>query len=167
MESVPLSPLVTERRQAAMAVLAEGTTGEIARLLADSDATEIARCLETIGPLPPHADVRDAESGLVMVRGRIGGDGAPFNVGEATVARSAVQLATGEIGFGYVLGRDHAKAQLIAYCDALMQRDECRDVVERVVVAPIKARVDAGREVRAEQAAATKVEFFTLVRGEG
>src|SRR5262249_43560801 len=142
-------------RRAAMAVLAEGTTAEIARLLAG------------IGPLPTHREIRKAESGLVMVRGRIGGDGAPFNFGEATVSRSAVQLATGEIGFGYVLGRDQAKAQLIAYCDALMQRDECRDVLERVVLAPIRSRVDTTRAVRAEQAAATKVEVFTPGRGEG
>ena len=151
----PAAADLTGRRRAAMAVLAEGTTAEIARLMAG------------IGPLPTHREIRKAESGLVMLRGRIGGDGAPFNVGEATVSRSAVQLATGEIGFGYVLGRDAAKAQLIAYCDALMQRDECRDIVERVVLAPIRSRIDAAREVRAEQAAATKVDFFTLVRGEG
>ena len=54
-----------------------------------------------------------------MLRGRIGGDGAPFNFGEATVSRCAVRLATGETGFGYVLGRDHEKARLIALCDAL------------------------------------------------
>ena len=61
-----------------------------------------------------------------MVRGRIGGDGAPFNVGEATVTRAAVRLASGEIGFGYVLGRDHEKARLIALCDALLQTDRYR-----------------------------------------
>jgi len=137
-----------------MAVLAEGSTAEIEWLL--------SRC----GPLPVHQEIRKAESGLVMVRGRIGGDGAPFNVGEATVSRSAVRLDTGEVGFGYVLGRDHAKARLIACCDALMQRDEHRDIVERVVLAPIRRRVRMARQVKREQAAATKVEFYTLVRGE-
>lgn len=143
------------RRQAVMAVLAEGTAAEIARLLAH------------VGPLPVHREIRRAESGLVMLRGRIGGDGAPFNVGEATVSRSAVHLESGEVGFGYVLGRDHDKARLIAFCDALMQRDEFQDRVERLVVAPIKKRVDTARQTKAEQAAATKVEFYTLVRGEG
>ncbi len=65
-----------------------------------------------------------AEDGLVMVRGRIGGDGAPFNLGEATVTRAAVRLASGEVGFGYVLGRDREKARLIALCDALLQSDQ-------------------------------------------
>lgn len=145
---------LAQRRRTAMAVLADSSADEIARLLAHA------------GPLPLHHEIRKAESGLVMVRGRIGGDGAPFNFGEATVSRSAVQLETGEIGYGYVLGRDHPKAQMIAYCDAMMQRDEFRGAIERVVIAPIRKRVAQTREAKAEQIAATKVEFFTLVRGE-
>jgi alpha-D-ribose 1-methylphosphonate 5-triphosphate synthase subunit PhnG len=143
------------RRQEAMAVLARATVAEIDQRLAE------------MGPVPPYQEIRKAESGLVMVRGRIGGDGAPFNVGEATVSRSAVALATGEVGFGYVLGRDQAKARLIACCDALMQRAEFQEIMERVVLAPIRMRQGAARDTKAEQAAATKVEFFTLVRGEG
>src|SRR5215472_6012178 len=115
------------QRKAAMAVLAR------------SAASDIATRLKMVA-LPDHQDLRETENGLVMVRGRIGGDGAPFNLGEATVSRAAVRLASGEIGFGYVLGRDHAKARLIAYCDALMQRGEHRDAVERVVLAPIRER---------------------------
>ena len=105
------------RRKAAMAVLAH------------SDAAEIAGRLEAIA-LPAHEDLREPENGLVMVRGRIGGDGAPFNLGEATVSRAAVRLATGEVGFGYMLGRDRQKARLIALCDALVQSDEFADAVE-------------------------------------
>ncbi|HEY2136275.1 MAG TPA: phosphonate C-P lyase system protein PhnG, partial [Xanthobacteraceae bacterium] len=70
-------------------------------------------------------------------------------------------------GFGYVLGRDHAKAQLIAYCDALLQHGEYRPILEQVVLAPMRRRARTARDLKAEQAAATKVEFFTLVRGEG
>ena len=74
--------------------------------------------------MPAHEDLREAENGLVMVRGRIGGDGAAFNLGETTVTRAAVRLATGEVGFGYTLGRDREKARMIALCDALVQSDE-------------------------------------------
>jgi alpha-D-ribose 1-methylphosphonate 5-triphosphate synthase subunit PhnG len=102
-----------------------------------------------------------------MVRGRIGGDGPPFNFGEATVTRAAVKLETGETGFGYVLGRDLAKARLVALCDALVQNATYRNVIERNVVAPIRTRVDAARQRKQQQVAATRVEFFTLVRGEG
>jgi alpha-D-ribose 1-methylphosphonate 5-triphosphate synthase subunit PhnG len=137
-----------------MLVLAEAAVGEIEALLGE------------LGPAQACEDLRKPETGLVMVRGCIGGDGAAFNLGEATVSRSVVRLATGEVGFGYVLGHDPTKARLIAYCDALMQRGGHRDELQRVVLAPIAARLAAARQLRAEQASATKVEFFTLVRGE-
>jgi alpha-D-ribose 1-methylphosphonate 5-triphosphate synthase subunit PhnG len=139
-------------------------------VLADAGAAEIARGLDSVrasvGGLPGHDDLRSAESGLVMIQGRIGGDGAPFNMGEATVSRAAVRLHSGETGFGYVLGRDREKARLVALCDALVQTERYRDSVEREVVTPIRCRLDAERKRRAEEIAATKVEFFTLVRGE-
>src|SRR5580704_15756568 len=107
--------------------------------LAQAPAHEIAAGLAALGPTPVHDEVRPAETGLVMVRGRIGGDGAPFNLGEATVTRCAVQLASGEIGFGYVLGRDGDKARLAALTDALWQCADRRAAVERNVLAPLRA----------------------------
>src|SRR4249920_4207854 len=118
------------RRKAAMLVLAH------------SGAAEIARCLEAVG-VPDHEDLREPENGLVMLRGRIGGDGAPFNLGEATVSRAAVRLSTGEIGFGYVLGRDRQKAQMIALCDALIQSADHAGTVEAKVLVPLRAAIAA------------------------
>ena len=92
-------------------------------VLAHSAAADICRPSGAIA-LPAHEDLREPENGLVMVRGRIGGDGAPFNLGEATVSRAAVRLSTGEVGFGYTLGRDGEKARMIALCDAMVQSDE-------------------------------------------
>jgi alpha-D-ribose 1-methylphosphonate 5-triphosphate synthase subunit PhnG len=142
------------RRQAAMAVLAH------------SDAAEIADRLGAI-MVPAHEDLREAENGLVMLRGRIGGDGAPFNLGEATVSRAAVRLASGEVGFGYTLGRDRDKARMIALCDALLQSDQFSDAVEAEVLAPLRAAMIAERRRSARETAATRVDFYTLVRGEG
>lgn len=144
-----------ERRREAMAVLAA------------SSAAEIARHLAALGPIPEYSELRAPQSGLVMLRGRIGGDGAPFNFGEATVSRCAIRLATGETGFGYALGRDREKARLIALVDALQQREQSRVELENCVLAPIRERLKAERERTAQHVAATKVEFFTLVRGEG
>jgi alpha-D-ribose 1-methylphosphonate 5-triphosphate synthase subunit PhnG len=135
-------------------------------VLAESSANEIARCMEAIEDVPAHEEVRSPERGLLMVRGRIGGDGTAFNLGEATVSRAALRLASGKIGFGYVLGRDLAKARLIALCDALIQTDSHAAALERAVIAPIAKRLAAERELNARRIAATKVEFFTLVRGE-
>src|SRR4051794_33811259 len=135
-------------------------------VLAHAEAGEIAARLRTI-PLPGHQDLREPENGLVMLRGRVGGDGAPFNLGEATVSRAAVRLASGEVGFGYVLGRDGEKARLVALCDAMIQSPEHAEAVENDVVAPLQAQLRATREQRAAQAAATRVDFYTMVRGEG
>jgi alpha-D-ribose 1-methylphosphonate 5-triphosphate synthase subunit PhnG len=142
------------RRKAAMAVLAH------------SDAAQIACYLDAIAP-PPYEILREPENGLLMVRGRIGGDGAPFNLGEATVSRAAVRLATGEVGFGYTLGRDRQKARMIALCDALMQSNEFADAVEADVLAPLRADLISTQNRRAAETAATRVDFYTLVRGEG
>jgi alpha-D-ribose 1-methylphosphonate 5-triphosphate synthase subunit PhnG len=134
-------------------------------VLAHSDAADIAGHLDAIA-LPPHENLREPENGLVMVRGRVGGDGAPFNLGEATVSRAAVRLATGEVGFGYTLGRDRQKAQMIALCDALVQSDEFAGAVETKVLAPLRAALISGRASKAAETAATRVDFYTLVRGE-
>ena len=142
------------QRKAAMAVLAH------------SEAAAIEQCLKAI-VLPAHENLREPENGLVMVRGRIGGDGAPFNLGEATVSRAAVRLATGEVGFGYTLGRDRRKAQMIALCDALVQSSDFSAAVEAKVLAPLRAAVSAARHRKAAEAAATRVDFYTMVRGEG
>ena len=117
--------------------------------------------------MPAHEDLREPENGLVMVRGRVGGDGAPFNLGEATVSRAAVRLSTGEVGFGYTLGRDREKARLIALCDAMVQSNEFDAVIEAQVVAPLRAAMIEKRTRQAAEAAATRVDFYTLVRGEG
>ena len=135
-------------------------------VLAHADAAEISHLLETIA-LPAHENLREPENGLVMVRGRVGGDGAAFNLGEATVSRAAVRLSSGEVGFGYTLGRDRHKAEMIALCDAMVQSAEFADVVEEKVVAPLRATVIAERNRKAAEAAATRVDFYTLVRGEG
>jgi alpha-D-ribose 1-methylphosphonate 5-triphosphate synthase subunit PhnG len=135
-------------------------------VLAHSDAAEIAGCLDAIA-VPAYEALREPENGLVMVRGRIGGDGAPFNLGEATVSRAAVRLSTGQVGFGYVLGRDRQKARMIALCDAMVQSDEFADAVEANVLAPLRAAMVSDRNRGAAEAAATRVDFYTLVRGEG
>jgi alpha-D-ribose 1-methylphosphonate 5-triphosphate synthase subunit PhnG len=142
-----------KQRQAAMAVLAH------------ADAAEIGRHLAAIA-VPAHENLREPENGLVMLRGRTGGDGAPFNLGEATVSRAAVRLASGEVGVGYTLGRDREKARLIALCDALVQTGDHADSIEMQVLAPLREKIDAERRRKAAETAATRVDFYTLVRGE-
>ncbi|WP_429092405.1 phosphonate C-P lyase system protein PhnG [Aminobacter sp. BE322] len=141
-------------RKAAMAALALASTEELKRLCAAAGITSEAEML------------RGPETGLVSVRGRIGGGGAPFNFGEATVTRATVRLPSGEIGHSYALGRDKEKARLSAIADAVWQNPARRAEVEDKILAPLRAaQVEADATRRAETAA-TKVDFFTMVRGE-
>lgn len=141
-------------RREAMAVLAAAPAAELARLW---DEAGIAAQAEAL---------RGPETGLVTVRGKIGGGGAPFNVGEATVTRATVRLSTGEVGHSYALGRDGEKARLAATIDAALQRPADAGTVEARILAPLRAAQAEAAERRRAETAATKVDFFTLVRGE-
>ena len=139
-----------------------------ALLRACSKATEseMSVALEAFQSALPPADLRPPESGLVMVRGRVGGMGNAFNVGEAVVIRASVRLADGRVGHSYLLGRSGSKARLAATIDALGQDPVDRRVLEREFVVKVLMRVEREKTTRHEEAAATRVNFFTLVRGE-
>jgi alpha-D-ribose 1-methylphosphonate 5-triphosphate synthase subunit PhnG len=141
-------------RKAAMAAFASASVADL-RLLGEAAG------------LPLEAELlRGPETGLVTVRGRIGGGGAPFNTGEATVTRATVRLASGQIGHAYALGRDKEKVRLAAILDAAWCDVETRGTVEAKVVAPLlRMAADTDAKRRAETAA-TKVDFFTMLRGE-
>ena len=145
----------TRPRQAVMATCAEAT------------AEELDRALARLSPVPAARDLRPVQTGMVMLRGRAGGDGAPFNLGEATVTRAAIALdeAAGLPGFAYHLGRDGPKARKAAMLDALWQAPGHRAAVEEALAA-VRQRIEAERATAARRTAATRVNFFTLARGE-
>lgn len=134
-------------------------------LLAKAPATELARLWEAFGAEPGHAWLRAPEAGGVMVRGRAGATGAPFNLGEMTVTRCSLKLESGEVGHGYVQGRDKGHARQAALVDALMQTGEAAEV-RAAILDPLAEAQETARAARAAKAAATKVDFFTMVRGE-
>ncbi|MFC5391929.1 phosphonate C-P lyase system protein PhnG [Bosea vestrisii] len=142
----------TATRQQWMAVLARATRDEIDALL------------QQTGPLPTHELLKAPETGTVMVEGRAGGAGRRFNLGEATVTRCVVRLDSGAMGFSYALGRDGRKARLAAITDALLQGEIETGPLRRSVFA-LAQKQQAARELASRKAAATKVDFFTLVRG--
>lgn len=133
-----------------ISTLAKAAPAELQRLIAE---------------LPAHDLLRPAEVGAVMVRGRVGGTGAPFNLGEMSVTRCSVRLADGTVGHAWVQGRDKDHARRAAVVDALMQTDAAADV-QRRVIAPLVETARLKRSAREVKAAATKVDFFTMVRGE-
>ncbi|MCF5544898.1 phosphonate C-P lyase system protein PhnG [Pseudomonas salomonii] len=127
-----------------------------------------------LNELQPHAAalkdaeyqlIRAPEIGMTLVRGRMGGDGAAFNVGEMSVTRCVVRLADGRTGYSYLAGRDKLHAELAALADAHLQGTQpslwLSDLITFLATAQAKRRAEKEADT-----AATKVEFFTLVRGE-
>src|SRR5690606_36505475 len=95
--------------------------------LATALPRDLVGAREELKDRPAFTALRKAETGLVLVRGRMGGTGNPFNVGEMTVTRAAVRLPGGETGVGYVGGRDKRHAELAAAVDAMMQSPTLRE----------------------------------------
>jgi alpha-D-ribose 1-methylphosphonate 5-triphosphate synthase subunit PhnG len=109
--------------------------------------------------------IRAPEIGMCLVRGRMGGTGSPFNLGEMSVTRCVVRLADGRTGYGYVAGRDKQHAELVALADAHLQGAEQPYWLSRLIE-PLAAAQRAQQMAKAAETATTQVEFFTLVRGE-
>lgn len=144
---------LARRRQAALSTLSHADIEQLQKLYD-----------ETWWNKPDVLPIRGPETGLIMLRGRTGGGGAPFNMGEATVSRASIRIDTGEVGHGYCLGRDTDKARLIAIIDALFQREP--DNVEFAILRPLNDLAYWADKKRRDETAATKVDFFTMVRGE-
>ncbi len=134
-------------------------------LLAKAPADRLQGLWDGLALAPQYSWLRQPEIGTTMVRGRMGGTGAAFNLGEMTVTRCSLRLEDGRVGHAYVQGRDAARACIAAQVDALMQGPE-RDTLEPALIRPLEEAQAAAADARATKAAATRVEFFTMVRGE-
>ena len=135
-------------------------------VLARASRAELEACASGLRDLPAIDTVRPPEVGMVMLRGRVGGTGDAFNLGEASLTRCALRLAGGALGVGYTLGRDRRKAELIALLDALLQEPARTAALLREIVEPLRRGQDARRDAASRAAASSRVDFFTLVRGE-
>jgi len=135
--------------------------------LASAGEQVLADAWRRLDPAPAYRLLRPVEIGMAMLRGRIGGSGAPFNLGEATMTRAAVALPTGERGFAYLLGRRPREAELAAAFHALLQRPEHRAAVETMLLRPAEAARIRREAAERAAAATTRVDFSALVRGDG
>jgi alpha-D-ribose 1-methylphosphonate 5-triphosphate synthase subunit PhnG len=152
MRSTEQEPATAARRRW-MSALSQAEPAELEQAWRQAGSPEAARW------------VRPPETGLVMVRGRAGGAGAPFNLGEMTATRCAVQIEGSDvIGYAMTAGRDQRKAELAALLDAVFQAG-AEDLAAGVVDTLSHARAERNR-AEAAKAAATRVDFFTLVRGD-
>ncbi len=165
MSATPASPSSvppSSVRRAWMAVLARAPRADL------EAALELALRHH---PTPTYDWLRPPEIGLAMVRGRVGGSGDPFNLGEATVTRATLRLrgsgeAAATVGVACHLGRDRRRAELAALADALLQMPDQYAQLHAQLIEPLAARQAVQRAERQQDAAATRVEFFTMVRGD-
>jgi alpha-D-ribose 1-methylphosphonate 5-triphosphate synthase subunit PhnG len=133
-------------------------------VLARASQTEL-QAIVTAATAPKYEILKVPEIGSVMIEGRAGGAGRRFNLGEATVTRCVVRIDGGVMGHAYALGRDKQKATLAALLDAVLQV-EPEGGPAHAGIARLAAEQASRRATASRKAAATKVEFFTLVRGE-
>lgn len=133
-------------------------------VLARCSATQLIKHWSQLNLGPVYQTLRAAETGLVMVRGRSGGTGSRFNLGEMTVSRCTVRLDSGETGVSYRAGRDRHAAEISAIADALLQNPEWHARLWDALIVPLQAAQQAQREQTLRRSAATKVDFFTMTR---
>lgn len=135
-------------------------------VLAHSDPGELRRYWQPLGLHPQWEMLRAPETGLARLQARMGATGKRFVLGDMTVTRAAVRLTDGTCGYSYVAGRDRPHAELCALIDALLQQQGEESALYRQVIAPLAASRAAQQQRRAREIASSKVDFFTLVRGD-
>jgi alpha-D-ribose 1-methylphosphonate 5-triphosphate synthase subunit PhnG len=133
-----------------------------------ADPTRLEAAWAELGEQPAYRWLRRAETGLVMLRGRTGGTGQPFNLGEMTMTRAAVLVEGAQpfTGFGYVAGRALRHAELAALFDALLQDEARRPALMAELIGPLEEAAHSARVARAAAVAPTRVDFTTMVRGD-
>ncbi|MGF1703085.1 phosphonate C-P lyase system protein PhnG [Photobacterium makurazakiensis] len=125
------------------------------------------KALNSMQTLPlEYQTIRPAEIGLAQVRAKMGGTGRQFNIGDVTITRAVVQIASGELGYSYLQGRNKQHAELAAVIDALLQTDQYREAIMNQVITPLAADKKEQETLVQQQVASSKVDFFTMVRGE-
>ena len=106
------------------------------------------------------------ETGMIMVRAKADGSKARFNLGEVTISRCVLEVKQKYLGVSWVMGSDLKHAELAALFDGLLQDPEYHKELIISLIKMLKEKQKAKDETLARDVADTKVEFFTLKRGE-
>ncbi|ANE76834.1 MULTISPECIES: phosphonate C-P lyase system protein PhnG [Dickeya] len=135
-------------------------------VLAHSDPDQLRRHWQPLSLHPVWQTLRAPETGLARLQARIGATGNRFVLGDVTVTRAVVRLEDGTCGYSYVTGRNKPHAELCALIDALLQQQGTQSALYQQLIVPLAATRDELRQQRAREIASSKVDFFTLVRGD-
>ena len=135
-------------------------------VLAKASVGELTDAWDTITNKPDYRFLRQPETGMIMVRAKTGGSGQAFNLGEMTVTRCTVKTGSGFVGCGYVMGRDHQHAAYAALFDAILQDENHRPYVLETIISQFERTQQRQKDIDSKKSAASKVDFFTMVRGD-
>lgn len=112
------------------------------------------------------SELKAPEVGMLMTDGRIHATGSRFHLGEVTLTRCVLKDTLGHLGYGQILGRSKAQARAIALFDLALQREDTGADADASINA-WRSEVEALDAMTAERVDQTRVDFFTLVRGDG
>ncbi|WP_348958290.1 phosphonate C-P lyase system protein PhnG [Enterobacter cloacae complex sp. Mu1197] len=136
------------------------------RVLAHSQPAALSARMNALSLAPDYDILRAPEIGLVQIQARMGGTGERFFAGDATLTRAAIRLHSGTLGYSYVLGRDKAHAERCAAIDALLQEPPHFQTLMETLISPLEADRAARLAARQAEVNTSRVDFFTLVRGD-
>lgn len=136
------------------------------KILSNSQYENIAQLWQQTGIKADYQTIREPEIGLVQIQGRIHGKGKRFYIGDATITRCVIKLDNNHYGYSYLLGRDKTKSILCAVIDGLLQSENYKEQIINTVIEPLREIYLNIRKHNHDMTQTTKVDFFTLVRGE-
>ncbi|MFT5421774.1 MAG: alpha-D-ribose 1-methylphosphonate 5-triphosphate synthase subunit PhnG [Candidatus Endobugula sp.] len=144
---------------------------QLLSVLSVSELSAIQSYWQALSISPRYSLLKAPEVGMTMVRAKTGGTGQAFNMGEMTVTRTVIRLndinaQNDVIGFGYTAGRNTQKSELIAVIDACFQLSEYAASITKLLLQPLQQLRQQQKNQQTAQVNATKVNFFTMVRGE-
>ena len=135
-------------------------------VLAHSEPQDLLARMQSLRLAPEYELIRAPKSGLVQLQARRGGIGDRFFAGDATLTRAAVRLADGTLGYSWILGRDRPHAERCAAIDGLLQSPHYFHTLMETLITPLEAQRSARLDARRAEVNASRVDFFTLVRGD-
>ncbi|EMX9181633.1 phosphonate C-P lyase system protein PhnG [Citrobacter sp. Cs237] len=136
------------------------------RALSWSNAETLNALMQALKLAPDYTLIRAPETGLMQIQARMGGTGNRFFAGDTTLTRAVVRLNSGTLGYSYLLGRNKQHAERCAVVDALLQEQAHFQTLMETLIAPLEAEREAQIAARRAEVNASRVDFFTLVRGD-
>ncbi len=139
---------------------------QLISVLAKSSLQDIKQCWDHSIDEYEYSTLRQPQTGMVMAVARTEAKGEPFNLGEVSVTRCALRLNNGETGIGYVMGSNKEHALYVAILDAIAQQPNQYEAINSTVVQPLQQKLLQAHQKQQQKTDTTRVDFFTMVRGE-